>query len=55
MTMGALHGPPGAVPDVAGLVCAYGTDPASQRAAVKALAGEIEYRGRMPVELVESR
>ena len=50
-----LFGPPGGVPDVAGLVCAYGTDPASQRAAAKALAGEIEYRGRMPVDLEASR
>ncbi len=46
-----LFGPPRAVAGVAGLVCAYGIDPASQRAAAKALAGEIEYRGRLPVEV----
>ena len=46
-----LFGPPVAVPGVAGIVCAYGMDPASQRAAAKALAGEVEYRGRLPVEV----
>jgi beta-N-acetylhexosaminidase len=38
-------------PDVAGYVCAYGEDEASQRAAAKALAGEIDFRGRLPVTL----
>jgi beta-glucosidase-like glycosyl hydrolase len=43
--MVVVLGPPAEIPDVAGLVWAYGPDPASQRAAAKALFGEIEYRG----------
>lgn len=35
-------------PAGADLVCAWGADEASQRAAAKALLGEIEYRGRVP-------
>jgi beta-N-acetylhexosaminidase len=38
-----------AVPDVAGAVCAYGLDEASQRAAALALAGKIPFRGRLPI------
>lgn len=38
-------------PEVPGYVCAYGEDEHSQRAAARALAGEIEYRGKLPVVL----
>ncbi len=38
-------------PDVAGYVCAYGEDEHSQRAAARALLGEIPYRGNLPVTL----
>lgn len=39
------------VPEGAGWVCAYGADEASQRAAARALAGEIPFAGRLPVGL----
>lgn len=38
-------------PDVGGYVCAWGEDEFSQRAAARALLGDIPYRGRVPVSL----
>ncbi len=38
-------------PEAAGLVCAYGSDEHSQRAAARALAGEIPFSGRLPLSL----
>ena len=47
-------GAPGLIrqfPDVEGYACAYGADEFSQRAAANALAGEIGFRGKLPVKL----
>jgi beta-N-acetylhexosaminidase len=41
----------GQVPESAGFVAAYGADEASQRAAARALAGEIPFPGKVPVRL----
>jgi len=38
-------------PDAAGCVCAYGMDEYCQRAAARALLGEVPYQGRLPVAL----
>ncbi len=35
-------------PDAAGFVCAYGADDYCQRAAARALLGEIPFQGRLP-------
>ena len=38
-------------PEVPAYLCAYGASPLSQRAAMKAVFGEIPIRGRLPVSL----
>jgi hypothetical protein len=44
-------GRPAPIGGVGGHVCAYGADEASQRAAARALLGEIPFRGNLPVPL----
>jgi beta-N-acetylhexosaminidase len=43
----------GQVPEADAGVCAYGEDPFSQRAAARALAGEIPFSGRLPLQLIK--
>ncbi len=40
-----------AIPAAEGMLCSYGDEPASVQAAVRALAGEIDPRGRLPVSI----
>jgi beta-N-acetylhexosaminidase len=49
-----LYGSPyllSAVPDLPTLVLAYEYYPGAEEAALKAVLGEIEFKGRLPIEL----
>jgi beta-N-acetylhexosaminidase len=39
------------VPELPSYILVYDTHPAAERAAVRAMTGEINYRGRLPISL----